>query len=90
MTRTQFTQEIVLDQHLEIIMIYIYIVMRVRIPTHTQLLIKTTKLHLVSATHAPSWQELTNFSFPYCLELISIYIRALNILISQTKFKLLM
>ena len=26
----------------------------------------------------------------YCLELISIYIRALNILISQTKFKVLM
>ena len=29
-------------------------------------------------------------SFPYCLQLISIYIRALSILISQTKFKLLM
>jgi hypothetical protein len=41
--------------------------------------------------HHPGRNQLLstirNWSFLYCLELISIYIRALNILISQTKFK---
>jgi hypothetical protein len=91
----QFAQEVIMDQYLEQVMIYSYLIMRLQIPVHTQILIPTTKLHLVSMTQTPSWQEPTNFNhqkskFPYCLELISIYICALNILISQTKFKVLM
>jgi hypothetical protein len=58
----QFTHTILLDQYLEEVMIYSYITMRLRIPVHTQILITATKLHLVSATHAPSWQELNTFN----------------------------
>jgi hypothetical protein len=61
--------------------------MRVRIPIHSHILMTTTKLHLMSASQALS---VRSRSFPHCLELISIYIRAINIPISQTKFKLLM
>ena len=43
-------------------MIYTYITTLLRILIHTQILITATKLHLVSATQAPSWQEPTNFN----------------------------
>jgi hypothetical protein len=60
--RTQFAQPIVLDQHLEEVMICSYLMMLLRITIHTQILIVTTKLHLVSATHSPSWQEHITFN----------------------------
>jgi hypothetical protein len=58
----QFTQKIlVMVQHLEEVMAYTYLMMRVRIPVHTHIFIPT-KLHLVWATQTPSWQEHGTFN----------------------------
>jgi hypothetical protein len=46
----QFAQEVVMDQHLDRVMICTYVMMRFRIESRSQILITATNLHLVSAT----------------------------------------
>jgi thiosulfate reductase cytochrome b subunit len=80
-----------MDQYLEQVMIYTYITMLLRIPTHSHVFLPT-KLHLVSTAQAPSWQVLTTSVQPklkcsiLCRTNLNIF-TVPNIVISDTKLK---
>jgi hypothetical protein len=72
-----------MDQHLEMVMIYTYLIMLLRIPIHTHILILTTKLHLASATREHPGRNLQvqsnrSRSVPSCVELNKSLIEGLN------------
>jgi hypothetical protein len=73
-------------------MLYTYITMLLRIPTHSHVFLPT-KLHLVSAAQAPSWQVHTIFDHQklkcsiLCRTNLNIF-TVPNIVISDTKLNL--
>ncbi len=92
MLDTQLRPVLVMDQHLEKVMTFIYPPMLLRIPTHTQILVSPTHPHLASAAAPPSWQEATaSLQLRWrcsilCRTDLNIF-TVLNIVISQTNLK---
>ena len=80
-----------MDQYLDKVMLYTYITMLLRIPTHGHVFLPT-KLHLASATREPYWQELTSSGQAklkcsiLCRTNLNIF-TVPNIVISDTKLK---
>jgi hypothetical protein len=81
-----------MDHYLDMVMLYTYITMLLRIPTHGHVFLPT-KLHLVSAAQAPSWQVHSIFDHQklkcsiLCRTNLNILITVPNIVISDTKLK---